>query len=333
MKKNILFILLLSAIWNVFSQNADRDSFNNEVKNSKDVRLFPMIPNPSFEDSLCCPFTFSQMSCADSWVQATYATPDYFNCGYAFDAITAAGLVPFPDGTAAVGEIFSDQWLEYVGVCLSVPLFPGITYEISMNIASVPINDYGEVCDSGTIFYGPIDVTIFGNPSCSELPFFSTMVCPDGNWVPIAATNYTPVSNWDTITFVFTPTDTMNAIMFGAPCVLPMEYIDSVCKPYFIFDNFTSSVNPIQDVAWVNQIFNIAPNPTQGEIIISSDGLSNFDIDVFSITGRLLKKVKINSKQNQNKLKLKDLPNGIYFINLHNNHYSETHKIVIQKEE
>src|SRR5690554_4135249 len=41
-----------------------------------------LIPNPSFEDRNCCPSSFSQLSCADTWIQATTATSDYFNCGY-----------------------------------------------------------------------------------------------------------------------------------------------------------------------------------------------------------------------------------------------------------
>ncbi len=43
-----------------------------------------LIPNPSFEQMNCCPSTFSEMSCATTWEQATTPTSDYFNCGFNF---------------------------------------------------------------------------------------------------------------------------------------------------------------------------------------------------------------------------------------------------------
>lgn len=47
-----------------------------------------MIPNASFEQSNCCPSSFSQVSCATGWSQATNATSDYFNCGFNFGSAT-----------------------------------------------------------------------------------------------------------------------------------------------------------------------------------------------------------------------------------------------------
>ena len=42
-----------------------------------------LIPNSSFEDTDCCPSSFSQLNCAQNWVQASNATSDYFNtCDY-----------------------------------------------------------------------------------------------------------------------------------------------------------------------------------------------------------------------------------------------------------
>src|SRR5680860_184376 len=66
-----------------------------------------LIPNPSFEDHSCCPSSYSQLNCADTWIQATDATSDYFNCGYSFGAADNVGLTP-PDGSGYVGAIYSN---------------------------------------------------------------------------------------------------------------------------------------------------------------------------------------------------------------------------------
>ena len=38
-----------------------------------------LIPNPSFEEMDCCPWTFGQLDCATSWNQASVPTTDYIN--------------------------------------------------------------------------------------------------------------------------------------------------------------------------------------------------------------------------------------------------------------
>ena len=218
-----------------------------------------LIPNPSFEDHSCCPTTFSQLSCADTWIQATDATSDYFNCGYFFSAGQSAGLSPFPDGTGAVGAIFSPGWQEYVGACLSSPLIAGTSYTLELNIASTPIDDYGGVCNGGVINYGNIDITIFGAPNCSQLPY-STTGCPGGSWYVLTTTTYTPVSSWGTISFTFTPTANVGAVIIGSPCTLPGDYTYGPCYPYFYFDNLilntTTSFTPVS----ITQTGNLCSN-------------------------------------------------------------------------
>ena len=174
-----------------------------------------LIPNPSFETMACCPSTYSQASCAQGWVQATSATSDYMNtCGMVFGAATAAGLVPFPDGSGILGCIFSPGWQEYVGTCLTAPMVAGTSYSVQMNIASTPIDGFGNVCNGGVIDFGSIDIVIFGAPNCASLPS-PTTGCPLAPWVVLGQTTYTPNPAWGTITITFTPSVTINAIMIG----------------------------------------------------------------------------------------------------------------------
>jgi gliding motility-associated-like protein len=205
------------------------------------TQLQSFIPNPSFEQQHCCPNTYSQMNCATNWVQASHATSDYMShCpgGYVGGAVISAGLNTFPDGDAIVGCIFQPNWLEYVGACLNQPLLLGTSYTIQMNIASTPVDGQGGICNGGNIFYGPIDITIFGSTSCANLPFSGT-ACPSAPaWRIMGHATYTPQSVWSILTITFTPSFNANAIILGAPCALPASYNTNLgCSPYFYFDN------------------------------------------------------------------------------------------------
>ena len=225
-----------------------------------------LIPNPSFELMNCCPSSFSQLNCAQSWIQATTATSDYQNTQcYTMPAVT----VPPPDGTGFVGAIFSNGWQEYVGACLLQPMLAGNEYELNMQISATSITGFGALC--GPINFPAIDITIFGNPSCNQLPY-STTGCPGGNWQVLGSANYNPTTTWESFTITFTPAVDIAAVMIGSPCTLPGGYSGS-CYPYFVFDNlllnetsFFATVNINQTGTWCNDdiVLNAAADTTGG---------------------------------------------------------------------
>src|SRR5690606_16363762 len=90
-----------------------------------------LFPNPSFEDTVCCPAGLTRMHCASSWIQASIATSDYFNtCGTtSISHIFFPPPFPLPGGGSGyVGFYnFNDSvfrapptylYQEYVGACL-----------------------------------------------------------------------------------------------------------------------------------------------------------------------------------------------------------------------
>ena len=92
-----------------------------------------LIPNYSFENMNCCPNTFSQLNCADTWLQASTATSDYYNtCGFT----SIAGMAPplgRPDGSGYVGfynGATDPQYKEYIGACLTNTMVTGTSYTI-----------------------------------------------------------------------------------------------------------------------------------------------------------------------------------------------------------
>src|SRR5690554_4815496 len=246
-KLSLLFILLLSITYTQAQEICDNgiDDTGNGLIDLNDPecdcvgfgvpQIIPsLIPNPSFENHTCCPTWFSHLYCADTWMQATNATTDYFNCGYTFNALSIPNLFA-PDGTAFVGTIFQNGWKEYVGACLLSPLLAGETYLLSFYIASVGMTMFTNQC---VATHGDVEVSIFGTSNCGTLPL-NTYDCPSvasAAWSLIGSKVYSPIPVWEIITIEFTPTSDINEIMIGAPCNLTSDYDSSGCTPYFVYD-------------------------------------------------------------------------------------------------
>lgn len=208
-----------------------------------------LIPNPSFENRSCCPSSWSQLNCADNWVQATETTSDYFNtCGFT----PATTPFPLPNGDGFAGMIIAQDYREYVGACLTSSMIAGQEYAITFNIASVPSSGLLQPCTMPP--YGPINFTIYGRTFCPTFPItIGTGGCP-GNfgWTELGFTTYTPSTSWGTITITFTPTQNIDAIILGPPCALPASYPiggAGTCYPYFYIDNLLLNYTDPVDVS------------------------------------------------------------------------------------
>jgi hypothetical protein len=72
----------------------------------------------------------------------------------------------------------------------------------------------------------------------------------------------------------------------------------------------------------------LGPNPAQKFISISKlDGINK--VDLFDFSGKLVKSEQLNSTKNNYNLEINNLPNGAYFMKIHNNEYHITKKIII----
>ena len=212
MKKLSTFILLILffSSFNAFSQCGG-------------TAVSSLIPNPSFENYSCCPSNHSQMSCANSWIQASGGTTDYLNtCGYASTPSTNPPPTPLPDGNGYVGlydgSNASGIWKEYLGVCLGSPLVAGTQYTLQISMAAAVA--------SGTTYTGVSNTTrefvIYGAANCSNLPFAGSQ-CPTtaGGWNVVHSQMVTlSTSSWTTVTFTFTPTFNITGFIFNVQAVL-----------------------------------------------------------------------------------------------------------------
>ena len=192
--KKLFLLLLLSGSSAVFSQEICDNGIDDDMDGLIDIQdtvdckcnfiansggsttISSLIPNPSFENRSCCPSSYSQLNCANVWIQASSATSDYFNtCGFIGYAPTYGQNppLPLPNGNGYVGFIDNgSSYKEYVGACLSDTMHAGTNYTIQFNMAY----------SSGNLTY---PISIFGSSSCLNLPF-TTSGCPSSgstNWM------------------------------------------------------------------------------------------------------------------------------------------------------
>lgn len=78
--------------------------------------------------------------------------------------------------------------------------------------------------------------------------------------------------------------------------------------------------------------FTLYPNPSNGWITIKTKNSSSpLEIDVYDMTGRKVKSLKLNSTQTENKINLTDLSNGVYIIKSKIGSEENSQKLIIRK--
>ncbi len=205
-----------------------------------------LIPNPSFEDYTCCPTSVSMLYCADTWIQASTPTSDYFNtCGYT--SIFTPPAMPLPGaagGAGYAGFYVFDGWKEYIGACLTAPMTAGTSYVLNAWVAWS--NDSPD-----------LNFSFYGTPNCSDLPWAS-VDCPVGSgaWMLLdqQAITLSTDGSWYEVTLTFTPTVDIYAVAMGGPC----GFTGSDYNYYFVdeltlIDSLTFSGGGISETGdWCN---------------------------------------------------------------------------------
>lgn len=180
-----------------------------------------LIPNPSFEDTLCCPDGLAQLNCAVDWIQASSATSDYYHtCGLSEDPERGYPPMPLPDGNGYIGfidltRILLGPYKEYVGACLLEPMKAGTEYTLQFYLG---FGRAGNRYSSRS----PMPVALFGTADCGQLPFGGRRYdgCPGAlpSWFEIESQVVRGSNEWVLVTMTFTPTVDVEAIALGPGC-------------------------------------------------------------------------------------------------------------------
>lgn len=223
-----------------------------------------LIPNPSFEDTLCCPTGVSMMQCATGWIQASEPTSDYLHpCNWFGWTNLPRVPTPIPDGEACVGfrngrynSIYNSNWKEYIGSCLLGPLLAGKKYRIDFNMGFLTPD-----------ISPPLDLTLFGATSCQSLPFGRndpTLGCPTNGpgWEELAFVNMKGTSEWVKGKLEFTPRRDIRAIVLGADCA--KKDWPSGTDIYYFLDNLI-----LTDAAQFDFVITASGNACSNQFSIS----------------------------------------------------------------
>lgn len=253
-----------------------------------------LVPNPSFEDTVSCPFSFGLEAYVQNWKSAR-ETPDYFNsCSTWSGASTPSNdygyqLAYF--GNAYVGLLTyrsdSSVYTEAIGVQLSQALQTGVRYYVSFQVSLTLENTTGSMAANNKIgvqfsntehsVTNPIPVNnfahIYTNSIITDTTSWTTV---SGSFVADSAYSYLNLGNFFDKPYI----DTMiYGATFGA-----YYYFDNVCVSS---DSLTCSQTSVN----VNQIqnnlpsFNLYPNPVTNVLHIKCPFIPS-EIELFDLVGK-----------------------------------------------
>jgi len=290
-----------------------------------------LVPNPSFEDMVQCPFSLDIDTYLSNW-KAYRSSPDYFtSCATWWGAgvpINTYGNQAPENDSSYVGLMMyradSSIYSEVIGVELNAPLVIGTEYYVSfkVNLASMNNFEANVAVNKMGVLFSSIEYSSSSNPSpiTNYAHVYTDSVILDStNWVEVTASFvadsaylYLGLGNF----FSKDQVDTINNISgltpFGA-----MYYVDNVCVSSNLSDCGVVNVNNIRNHVLAAPY----PNPSDGNIFIS-DPVQN--IELYNVSG---KKLKVELKGNY--INISEYGKGIYFLVIHEADMASQHKIII----
>lgn len=276
--KVILFLLLFLPSLPLFAQeicNNGQDDDGDSLIDLNDpdcdcngvIPLAPsMIPNASFEDTLCCPSGYDQLACTQGWGSGTASSSDLFHTCDFFSPTQVGAPLPLPAGDAFAGFINNGTYQEFIGRCLPNDLSAGTNYRLKAAV--------GFGVNLGTAYSGvaPFELSLYGAPNCVAFPINTagngcpTALSPD--WVLLGSVSVSGSEEWVEAIIDFTPTQDIGSIIIGPDCGTNSP------PAYYFVDNLVLGLT--SDFGGASM--SASGDPCQGTLSLSVDPLNNPNI-------------------------------------------------------
>lgn len=279
-----------------------------------------LVPNPSFEDTVNCPFAAGDINKATGWTTLC-GSPDLFNiCNqYSWGVPNNIFGYQMPaNGNGYAGFItYSDVALntrEFPACNLTASLTIGVKYYISFKIA-LSLENIANPTNCASDKIGA--KFTMGTSICNSLinntpPVFTNSVITDSlNWTRISgsfvadsAYSYLVIGNF------FDDANTNTTKFFNSWWSdFAYYYLDDICvsTDSAFTANYYTGVNTISS----KNDFSIFPNPAHN-ILILENFYKNEEYKILNIMGTIVKQGFCNG--NKNTIDVSDLSNGLYFV-------------------
>ena len=299
-----------------------------------------LVPNPSFEDTIRCPFSLGDYDAASSWT--SYAnSSDYFNRCHTTAASSGVpsnwyGFQQPNSGDAYYGMITysgTGSYREVLGTNLITPLVTGQKYYAAASIVMADCTiESGEAANKlGFLFtntnYGisnPVPINNFAH-------IYSDSIVTDTlNWVRIIG-SFTADSNYTKFAFgnFFDDSNTDTLSPIGCNSGVAYYFIDDIAISTDSTDAYNYIYTGIEENSFEDQI-SIYPNPANNHINITKENdVDDLSISIYNTIGQILySEEKVNT--NSTHIDISNISNGLLFIKIESKNNSFTYKLLKQ---
>ncbi|MBL4624159.1 MAG: T9SS type A sorting domain-containing protein [Flavobacteriales bacterium] len=257
-----------------------------------------LVPNPSFEDTVYCPVSLSDMASVSFWTSPTDGSPDYFNACNGTNASVPNndfGTQAAVTGNSYIGiSVYDTQtsfsYREYAQVELEQTLTASEKYWVSFYVSLADLTDYGiqefgAYFSSNEVLDNLIDTTLMFTP---QVEFGDSIITDKNNWIRVSGSfiatggeNYILIGNFNR-----TQSTTASQVS-NTNADYAYYYLDDVC----VSSDSITCVLPVgitgKNISTYG--YSIFPNPISNQITITQPNFYQpYDLKIYNSLGQLL---------------------------------------------
>jgi hypothetical protein len=295
-----------------------------------------LVPNPSFEDTIRCPFSLGDYDAASSWT--SYAnSSDYFNRCHT--TVTSSGVpsnwygFQQPNsGDAYYGMITysgSGSYREILGANLITPLVIGQKYYASVSVCMANCGmSGGDGANKLGFLFTNINYNISNPvPINNFAHIYSDSIVTDTlNWIRLIG-SFIADSSYTNFAFGNFYEDSNTDTITDCGVGVSYYYIDDLAISTDSTDAYNYIYTGIEENSFEDQI-NIYPNPANNHINITKENdIDDLSITIYNTIGQILySEQEINSNSSQ--IDISNISNGLLFIKIESDNNSFTYKLL-----